>query len=141
MPRSQRTIEKSKDFKGSMKRLISNLKPWKFTMYLALILAMISAILALIAPNKLSDLTNTIKKGLSINEAKLEEISNKISANIMKINLDSSLSLEENITLISDIKIDNVVISAEYFNAIKEPIIELENICTKHNKILQKIIT
>ena len=132
MPRSQRSIEKSKDFKGSMKRLISNLKPWKFTMYLALILAMISAILALIAPNKLSDLTNTIKKGLSINEAKLEEISNKISANIMKINSDSSLSLEENITLISDIKIDNVVISAEdqilFINAAKNKETFINNI-------------
>ena len=29
MPRGQRNFEKSKDFKGSMKRLLGNLKPWR----------------------------------------------------------------------------------------------------------------
>ena len=30
-------IEKSKDFKGSMKRLLSNLKPWKILLFISLI--------------------------------------------------------------------------------------------------------
>jgi len=40
---------------------------------------MVSAILALIAPNKLSDLTDTITKGISPNTKKLTEITTKIS--------------------------------------------------------------
>ncbi len=57
--------EKSKDFKGSMKRLFASLKRWHVLLIFSLILAMTSAILALIAPNKLSDLTDTITLGIS----------------------------------------------------------------------------
>lgn len=60
-----RIPEKSKDFKGSMKRLFSSLKRWHALLIFSLILAMTSAILALIAPNKLSDLTDTITLGIS----------------------------------------------------------------------------
>ena len=60
-----RVPEKSKDFKGSMKRLFASLKRWHVLLIFSLILAMTSAILALIAPNKLSDLTDTITLGIS----------------------------------------------------------------------------
>lgn len=60
-----RVPEKSKDFKGSMKRLFSSLKRWHVLLIFSLIIAMTSAILALIAPNKLSDLTDTITLGIS----------------------------------------------------------------------------
>ena len=46
--------QKSKDFKGSIKRLFNSLNNWKYFLILSLGLAMISAILYLIAPNKLS---------------------------------------------------------------------------------------
>lgn len=59
--------EKSRDFSGSMKRLIKGLNNWKIIMYIALILAMISAILALISPNKLSTLTDEITIGIKPN--------------------------------------------------------------------------
>ena len=80
MPRPGRgnIPEKSKDFSGSIKRLILNLKPWKYIMILALTLAMISAILALIAPNKLSDFTDVITDGLKPDSKKLEIISKEI---------------------------------------------------------------
>ena len=52
-PGGPRGHEVSKDFKGSMIRLIKNLAPWKIIMIFALSLALISAILSLIAPNKL----------------------------------------------------------------------------------------
>ncbi len=80
MPRpGPRVNEKSKDFFGSMKRLLQNLKPWKWIMIVALALAMISAILALIAPNRLSDFTDVITKGLQPNTEKLTEVAAKIS--------------------------------------------------------------
>lgn len=68
MPRPMRRVpEKSKDFKGSIKRLFNSLNKWRFLLIISLMLAMISAILALISPNKLSDLTNTITLGLQPN--------------------------------------------------------------------------
>ena len=74
-PGGPRVEEKSKDFKGSMKRLLKNLSQWKIIMILALTLAMISAILSLIAPNKLSDFADTISTGLVPNTEKIKEIS------------------------------------------------------------------
>ena len=76
MPRPQNTFEKSKDFKGSMKRLFSHLKVFKVTMIFAIILAIASSVLTLIAPDHLSELTNTITKGLApnVSEEKIEKI-------------------------------------------------------------------
>lgn len=71
-----RNFEKSKDFKGSMKRLLQSLKKWHGLLAFSLVLAMISAILALVAPNQLSNLTDTITEGIKPNfsETVVEEI-------------------------------------------------------------------
>ena len=64
MPRPRgpmnRVNEKSKDFFGTMKRLFLSLNKWRYLLIIALILAMASAILAIIAPDKLSDFADTI---------------------------------------------------------------------------------
>ena len=86
MPRMRRTYEKSKDFKGSMLRLLKNLRPWRIALLFALTLAMISAILALISPNKLSDLTNEINDGL---------IPNMNKETIAEIMSDENISMED----------------------------------------------
>ena len=96
--------EKSKDFKGSMIRLFKNLKPWKYVIGLALVLALISAILSLIAPDKLSNLTDTVTAGITPNVEKLQEIGAMVSQNmnsedmqtkIQNVFLDSSLHLTQ----------------------------------------------
>jgi ATP-binding cassette subfamily B protein len=76
MPRPGSRIEKSKDFKGSMKKLIKSLKNWYAPILFALCLAFFSAIMALIAPNKLSDLADYITEGLRphISENVIQEI-------------------------------------------------------------------
>ncbi len=84
MPRPGRgpgNFEKSKDFKGSMIRLIKNLKPWKYIMGLALALAMISAVLALVAPNRLSKFADLIGEGLVPNTEVMQEIATEMSKN------------------------------------------------------------
>ena len=86
--------EKSKDFKGSMKRLFESLKKWHSLLGIAVVLAMVSAILALITPNKLSDLTDTITKGISPKTDKLSEITEKISKNMNNQNNISKKVLE-----------------------------------------------
>lgn len=59
-----RQVEKPKNFFGSLVRVIKQLKTWNIIMAFALILALTSAILSLIAPNKLKDLADEIQKGL-----------------------------------------------------------------------------
>lgn len=107
-PGGARVQEKSKDFKGSMLRLFKNLKQWKYIMGISLALAMISAILALVAPNKLSSFTDTITSGLTPNTEKLQEIGEKISinlanadlANLPSILVNANLSKEEQIEVV-----------------------------------------
>ena len=53
-PMNGKVPETSKNFGASMKRLFKSLDKWKYLFVTALVLAMISAILALISPNKLS---------------------------------------------------------------------------------------
>ena len=73
MPRP-RKIEKSKDFKGSMIKLFKSLKKYHLAILLGLLLAMTGSILSLIAPNKLSKITDYITEGLRPNVVKLQEI-------------------------------------------------------------------
>ena len=79
MPRhSHNAPEKSKDFKGSMIKIIKSLKPWSTGIIISIALSFISAILGLITPNKLSQLTDYITEGITprINEEKINEIMN-----------------------------------------------------------------
>jgi len=93
MPRpSSKPAEKSKDFFGSMKRLIKNLKPWRVIMIIALTLAMVSAILSLTAPNVLSDFTDVITEGIKPNTIKLEEVTNKITNSFSEENMSVKIS-------------------------------------------------
>ena len=97
-PNGGRVPEKSKDFKGSMKRLFANLEKWRYLFVFALVLAMVSAILSLNAPNKLSDFTDVITEGLTPN----------ISENTFKdIMNDPEISYEDKIEAIIDNIHDN----------------------------------
>ena len=75
MPRPGSKIEKSKDFKGSVKKMLSSLKPWRIAITISFILAISAAIISIITPNKLSDLTNYITEGLkpNMNETTITE--------------------------------------------------------------------
>ena len=56
--------EKAKNFKSAIKRLFSELKNFRILIYIALILATFGAFLSIIAPNRLSELTDKIQEGL-----------------------------------------------------------------------------
>ena len=78
--RNNGTPEKSKDFKKAMITLIKRINKWYIYLLIILstVLAIISSILSLVAPNKLKDITNEITKGLTprINETTISEIMN-----------------------------------------------------------------
>ena len=76
--------EKANDFKSAMKRLFSELNRFKILIIISLVLAVLSSILSIVAPNKLSDLTDEISEGLTVNTENLERISNTITANLQE---------------------------------------------------------
>ena len=59
--------EKANDFKGAIKRLFKELNKFKVLIIISLILAVLSSILSIVAPDRLSDLTDEISKGLTSN--------------------------------------------------------------------------
>ena len=68
--------EKAKDFKGAVRRLISELKTYKMFIIIALILAVAGSVLSIMAPNRLSSLTDEISAGLmgNMNLSKIKHI-------------------------------------------------------------------
>ena len=109
--------EKSKDFVGSIKRLLANLKPWKILMGLAITLAFLSAILSLTAPNKLSSLTDVITSGIKPNTEVLQEVVKEISKNF------NSEAMSEKTRLIltsEDISVDDKTTFQNFLNKIQE---------------------
>lgn len=93
--------EKSRDFKGSMIRLFNSLNRWKYLLLVSLALAIISAVLAIIAPNILSNLTDTITEGIQPDTNALTEISKSVYSSFNIENIEkkmSELALNENIS-------------------------------------------
>lgn len=102
-------IEKAKDFKSAIKRLLKELKPFKVLVILSLTLSVAASILSIATPNILSKLTDKISNGIVPNTENLVRINNEISSNFESGNA-------------KDIEIDGVVISvseqSEYLNVI-----------------------
>lgn len=89
-PHGNGKIEKSKDFKGTLIKIFNNLGKWKYVLIFALGMATLSAILALVAPNKLSDLTDEITLGITPN----------ISENIIKdVMTSDDVAMEDKMAL------------------------------------------
>ncbi len=79
MPRPRMNYqEKSKDFKGSMLRLFKNLDRWRVSLVIGIVLALLAAVLATIAPNKLADVTDVISDGIKLDVSKLQDITEEI---------------------------------------------------------------
>ena len=81
--------EKAKNFKSAIKRLFSELGRFRKIVIFSVILAAFSAVLSILAPNKLSDLTDEIQNGLTINQSNMAEVSEKASNNVMNGGTDS----------------------------------------------------
>lgn len=90
-----RVSEKPKDFMGSIKKLMKSLSSFKVLIFIALVLAALSSILSLIAPNKLSDLTDEITKGITINTSNMKELEEDLTKNINDIGNILGINLDE----------------------------------------------
>lgn len=100
--------EKPKDFIGAIKKLLKSLKDYKALIILAVVLAAFSSILSLISPNKLSDLTDEITKGITINTDNIKSLEEELTKNIkevgpiLNINLDKEKVVKVNTSNISN---------------------------------------
>ena len=90
-----RVSEKPKDFMSSIKKLMKSLSSFKVLIFIALVLAALSSILSLIAPNKLSDLTDEITKGITINTSNMKELEEDLTKNISDIGNILGINLDE----------------------------------------------
>ena len=108
--------ESAKDFKGAIKRLFSELKSYRVLIMIAIILAILSSVLSIFAPNKLSDLTDEISKGLVVNKDNLEELSSKIQDNASR--KMSNLNMVQNLQ--SDMMTDITEMPEELKNVLFE---------------------
>ena len=90
-----RVSEKPKDFMGSIKKLMKSLSSFKVLIFIALVLAALSSILSLIAPNNLSDLTDEITKGITINTSNMKELEEDLTKNISDIGNILGINLDE----------------------------------------------
>ena len=97
----EKVIEKPKDFKNAITQLFKELNSYKTLIIVALLLAMISSLLSLSAPNRLSSLTDEISKGIGINKDNIEALNNDLTQNINKDNFYSTIQGILNIDLIN----------------------------------------
>ena len=72
-----------------MKRLFKELTSFKVFIAIALVLAATSSILSIVAPNKLSDLTDEISKGLIVNKDNMEKIGSTVQSNLENIDVEN----------------------------------------------------
>lgn len=117
-----KTMEKPKDFGNSIKRLVSSLKSFKVLIIIALLLACLSSILSLVAPNKLSSLTDEISKGITINTSNMELLGESINNDVLNIGNVLNLNFNEDtmrVVGISSISNDDKVL----FNEVMEKIL------------------
>ena len=105
-----RTIEKPKDFKSAILRLIKELGNYKSIVVISLLFAIISSILSIISPNKLSKITDEISKGLIINTKNMEIVVKEVTTsfttnNLKEITIDNTkISVNDQIIFFDKIK-------------------------------------
>ncbi len=73
--------DQAKDLKGTFKRLFIEIKGYKKTILIALILSIVSAVIAIVTPKRLSTLTDEISKGLMVDSKLMTELTTKITNN------------------------------------------------------------
>ena len=90
-PSQGQSYEKARDFKAAIKRLFHEINTYKILIVAAFTLAILGSILSILAPNRLSNLTDEISAGLVINSDNMEALNKKVSENLSEDNLKKIL--------------------------------------------------
>lgn len=123
MPRPNRDVLKAKDFKGAIKRLLQELSGFKKLIIISLVLAALGAILTIVTPNILSDLTDEISKGLVLNKDNFEKLTKEVTSSLNEESISKVIDFSEK-------NIGKVMISS---NIPKNDLMKFQEIMTKLN--------
>ena len=123
MPRPNRDVSKAKDFKGAIKRLLQELSGFKKLIIISLILAALGAMLTIVTPNILSDLTDEISKGLVLNKNNFEKLTKEVTSSLNEESISKVIDFSEK-------NIGKVMISS---NIPKNDLMKFQEIMTKLN--------
>lgn len=82
-------FEKPKNLSLALKNLYKYLTGFKKYILIALILASLSSVFSIIGPNKISDLTDYISKGLIVNKDAINKITDSITADLNQDNISN----------------------------------------------------
>ena len=123
MPRPNRDASKAKDFKGAIKRLLQELSGFKKLIIISLVLAALGAILTIVTPNILSDLTDEISKGLVLNKDNFEKLTKEVTSSLNEESISKVIDFSEK-------NIGKVMISS---NIPKNDLMKFQEIMTKLN--------
>ena len=88
---SMGTPEKAKNFQNAIKRLFRELKSFYFLIILSLVLAALGSVLSILAPDKLSQLTDKISEGLVVNRENMTILFEKIGENLSNERLEQEI--------------------------------------------------
>ena len=123
MPRPNRDVSKAKDFKGAIKRLLQELSGFKKLIIISLVLAALGAILTIVTPNILSDLTDEISKGLVLNKDNFEKLTKEVTSSLNDESISKVIDFSEK-------NIGKVMISS---NIPKNDLMKFQEIMAKVN--------
>lgn len=123
MPRPNRDVSKAKDFKGAIKRLLQELSGFKKLIIISLVLAALGAILTIVTPNILSDLTDEISKGLVLNKDNFEKLTKEVTSSLNEESISRVIDFSEK-------NIGKVMISS---NISKNDLMKFQEIMAKLN--------
>ena len=113
MPRPNREVEKAKDFKGAIKRLINELSGFKKLTIVALVLAALGSILTIVTPDILSNLTDEISNGLVMNKDNFERITKEVTGSLNEENINKVVKMDFSEKNITSIMMDNGISSED----------------------------
>lgn len=116
-------MSKAKDFKGAIKRLLQELSGFKKLIIISLVLAALGAILTIVTPNILSDLTDEISKGLVLNKDNFEKLTKEVTSSLNDESISKVIDFSEK-------NIGKVMISS---NIPKNDLMKFQEIMTKLN--------
>ena len=123
MPRPNRDTTKAKDFKGAIKRLLKELSGFKKLVIISLVLAALGAILTIVTPNILSDLTDEISKGLVLNKDNFLKLTKEVTSSLNEESISKVIDFSEK-------NIGKVMISS---NIPKNDLMKFQEIMAKLN--------
>ena len=123
MPRPNRDVSKARDFKGAIKRLLQELSGFKKLIIISLVLAALGAILTIVTPNILSDLTDEISKGLVLNKDNFEKLTKEVTSSLNEESISKVIDFSEK-------NIGKVMISS---NIPKNDLMKFQEIMAKLN--------